>query len=210
MNSSYISSSCTILRSSLLLQILDCTRTRIPIDFPTMTSKRPTLVFVPGSWLSTDIYRSTASQLPDYPSIVIDQPTNKMRPASVDMHEDIDHTRETIENELESGNDVVVIGHSAGGLIGCLGAHGLSKAHRLTTGHSTGVVGYVGVASILPHLGKTIMDMNAEFLIENQNALAAKLGPPVRTFDQIVAAYKFNEVSAPIHSFWKCFSLTNM
>ncbi|KAJ6103377.1 alpha/beta-Hydrolase [Penicillium sp. IBT 16267x] len=159
-----------------------------------MSSKLPTLLFVPGSWLSTDIYRGTAAQLPEYRSVVIDQPTNKMHPASVDMHEDIEHTRIAIENELQSGNDVVTIAHSAGGLIGCLGAHGLSKAHRLTTGHSTGVVGYIGVASLLPHPGKTVTDMNAEFWVAKQNALAAELGPPIRTFDQVAAAYKFNEV----------------
>lgn len=159
-----------------------------------MSSKLPTLLFVPGSWLSTDIYRGTAVQLPEYRSVVIDQPTNKMRPASVDMHEDVEHTRMVIENELQSGNDVVIIAHSAGGLIGCLGAHSLSKAQRLAAGYSTGVVGYIGVASILPHLGKTIMDMNAEFWVAKQNVLAAELGPPTRTFDQIAAAYKFNEV----------------
>jgi pimeloyl-ACP methyl ester carboxylesterase len=152
-----------------------------------MSSKLPTLLFVPGSWLSTDIYRGTAVQLPEYHSVVIDQPTNKMRPASVDMHEDIEHTRMAIENELQSGNDVVIIAHSMGGLIGCLGAHSLSKAQRLTAGYSTGVVGYIGVASVLPHPGKTILDMNAEFrTAAEQNALAA--------------AYKYNEVPTMVLS----------
>ena len=174
-----------------------------------MAAKHPTVVFVPGSWLSTDIYRRTAAQLSDYRSIVIDQPTNNMHPASADMREDIEHTRKTVEDELESGNDVVIIGHSAGGLIGCLGAHGLSKPERLAASQSTGVVGYIGVASILPHPGKTIMNMNTEFWMEKQNALAAELGPPVKTFDQIASAYKFNKVM-PLSSPFKAYSPNNI
>lgn len=163
-------------------------------------SKLPTLIFVPGSWVSTDIYRRTAADLNEFHSVVIDQPTNKLRPASTDMNEDITHTRSIIESELESGNEVVLIGHSAGGLIGCLAAHGLDKKHQLTLGRSTGIIGFIGVASILPHPGKTIINMNEEFWIPKQNALAAELGPPTQTFDEIIAAFKLNEVPAPVSS----------
>jgi alpha-beta hydrolase superfamily lysophospholipase len=126
--------------------------------------------------------------------VVVDQPTNNMHPASADMHEDIEHTCDIIENELKLGNDVVIIAHSAGGLIGPLAAQGLSKVDQLAASQSNGVIGFIGVASILPHPGKTIMDMNTEFWIPKQNALAAELGPPTRTFDQVAAGYKFNEV----------------
>lgn len=159
-----------------------------------MSSKHPTLVWVPGSWLSTDIYRKMASRLWEYRSIVIDQPTNKMRPGSKDMHEDITHTHHIIENELDLGNDVVVIAHSAGGLIGSHATRGLSKIARLSAGRSSGVMGFIGVAALMPFPGKTVAEMIAEFGIPKLNALATKGGPPKTLFEDISAMYTFNEV----------------
>lgn len=152
------------------------------------------LVWVPGSWLSTDIYLRMASRLGEYRSIVIDQPTNKMRPGSKDMHEDIDHTRYIIENELDLGNDVVVIAHSAGGLIGSHATRGLSKAARLYAGQPSGVVGFIGVAALMPFPGKTVVEMIADFGIRKQNSLATKWAPPKNSFEDISEMYTFNEV----------------
>lgn len=111
------------------------------------------------------------------------------------MKEDIENIKSTLTKLADQGNDIVLVMHSAGGLLGNEGAVGLSKPERQAEGKPGGIVAAIYVAAIVPNLGKTILEMNNEFWIPQQTALYEKHGAPYQPFEEYAKNYHFEAVS---------------
>jgi pimeloyl-ACP methyl ester carboxylesterase len=159
-----------------------------------MSAKNPTIIFVPGSWLHPDIYKEETTLLSDFPSEIVILPTTGMRPGSPDMKEDIEAIHAVLTKETEQGNDIILIMHSAGGLIGTEAAKGFSKSERLASDKVGGVVSLIYVAAVIPYLGKNILEMNAEYWKPRQDALFKEKGPPEKSHDEMIQGYVFENV----------------
>ncbi len=75
------------------------------------------------------------------------------------MYGDADYWHEKIQTLVDAGKEVVVFGHSMGGVVGPEGAQGLTKADREKKGLPGGVVHFIFLAAILIDEGETVMTL---------------------------------------------------
>lgn len=83
-------------------------------------SKLPTLVFIPGSWHKPTCYTKITKILQErhgLKCISITLPSTTGNPNAT-FKDDLDAAREAISNEINHGNNVVVVAHSYGGMVG--------------------------------------------------------------------------------------------
>jgi pimeloyl-ACP methyl ester carboxylesterase len=167
------------------------------LDSAAMQPHLPILVLVPGSWLGPDFYQGLAQSLRDYHVELVDQPSTYMSPGSRDLHEDMEHTRTVIEKQIETGQDVVLVGHSAGGHIATLAAEGLAKVSSGPRCGKPGIIGYIGFATIYPEPGLTIPDMNSKYWPQVPPPTA-----PNQTLEEYTAEYRVSDVRQPQTQSW--------
>ncbi|KAH8817402.1 hypothetical protein F5884DRAFT_874420 [Xylogone sp. PMI_703] len=92
-----------------------------------MSAKNPTILFLPGSWLHSDVYKEVAALLKDFPTEILTYPTTNMRPGAPDVKVDVEYVKDILKNHADKGDDMVLLMHSAGGLIGNEAAVGFSN-----------------------------------------------------------------------------------
>lgn len=95
-----------------------------------MSIAKPTIVFVTGAWHSPELYKPLTSALesagytvkaPHLPSVGGEQDSFK---------EDVNVVREAIEASVTAGQDVVIVMHSYGGVVGSEAAEGFSRLDK--------------------------------------------------------------------------------
>jgi pimeloyl-ACP methyl ester carboxylesterase len=108
-------------------------------------SKKPTVVLVPGAWHAPKIYNKIIPLLESHgykcraillPSI--QHPLNKNYEKY--YAEDVAAIRDRVSKIIEEGEDVVLVLHSYGGLVGPDALPGLGKKERTEKGEKGGVV----------------------------------------------------------------------
>lgn len=107
-----------------------------------MPSKLPTLVFVPGSWHKPSCYKRIIRPLQEEHGIKcvsVTLPSTQDDPNAT-FKDDIDAARSAIITETEVGNDVIVIAHSYGGMVGNSAIKGLTNPITTTSNPDTGSV----------------------------------------------------------------------
>lgn len=122
-----------------------------------MVSK-PSIVLVGGSFATPSLYDLVVSRLkesgfdvevPQLPSI------GRREGESPTLADDVAHVRSVLERKADAGKDVLIIGHSYGGVPTTEAIQGLSKADRKKLGKEGGVVRVLYTTAVLPELGQT-------------------------------------------------------
>ena len=105
---------------------------------------KPTLVFVPGAWHTTEYYSkvTTLLETQQYNSIRVTLPSVSSDRSKTFL-DDVNAVRAAIVSETTQGHDVVVIAHSYGGLPGASAIKGLARTKDdagKTSGHVIGII----------------------------------------------------------------------
>ncbi|KAH8700115.1 Alpha/Beta hydrolase protein [Talaromyces proteolyticus] len=136
-------------------------------------SQKPSIVIIPGSFTGPDIYSNFASLLRGrgYEVIVgILQSANRTRPEkAATLQEDAAYFRGVAETLASQGKDVVVVGHSYGGVVATESVKGVIKTEREAHGKAGGVVRVVYLVSVVADIGQG-----------NFEAFGGQLGPFIR------------------------------
>ena len=106
----------------------------------------PTVVFVPGFWEGTECFDAVSHLLSQKSLATKTIPllsTGTISPNNPSMRDDIDHIKSEVEEELNKGEDIVMVLHSGGGFLGSNALEGLSAKSRASQGLKGGVVGIV-------------------------------------------------------------------
>jgi hypothetical protein len=136
---------------------------------------KPTIVIVPGSFTSGSAYETLTSILTkqyNYEVIVGTlQSTSRAPPEKpATMQEDAAYFRGIIEALSNQGKDVVVVGHSYGGIVATESVKKVTKLERQAQGKSAGgVVRVIYLASLIAQIGETALQV-----------IGGQLGPVVK------------------------------
>lgn len=124
-----------------------------------MSSTKPVFVLVPGAWHKSDCFKWLVPEVESagYHTISLDKvSTGDDAPVETTCSDDVQAIRKHIGALVDEGRDVVVVGHSYGGVVASCAAHGLSKAARLQQGNKGGVIGLILIAAILARGGDSV------------------------------------------------------
>ncbi|KAJ9493903.1 hypothetical protein LTR67_006255 [Exophiala xenobiotica] len=127
-----------------------------------MTSK-PTILLIPGSFSHASMYYplQDAIQAQGYECFVNNAPSASRNPPEepATLEDDAVFFRGLIEKLADQGKDVVVVGHSYGGIIATEAAKGAAKSDRQASGKQGGIVKIVYLSAIvLPEGGSNLKD----------------------------------------------------
>lgn len=139
-------------------------------------SKAPTVLIMPGTWHLPSAYDVLKNHLEDAGCVVRVQPLLSLdatEPNSATCQADVDFARQRLLHLIEeNGQDILVVCHSYGGIVGAGAARGLSKKTRQENGKSGGVLGLVFItAFVIPEgvsLGEFMGGKGAPYIINNQ------------------------------------------
>jgi pimeloyl-ACP methyl ester carboxylesterase len=121
---------------------------------------KPTFVFFPGAWHSTNFFDKIISRLKQlgYRCVAVHLPSVGRVPPTKDLEEDIKIIRDTVLRELEAGRDVVTNAHSWSGIPMSSALHGLGKNARQQAGLPGGVTKLTYVTAFLVPEGQSVLD----------------------------------------------------
>ncbi|OQE34903.1 hypothetical protein PENCOP_c015G03793 [Penicillium coprophilum] len=144
----------------------------------------PSIVIVPGAWHRPAHFQSLIDELAkaNYDAEAVTMPAVDSNPPLASWDQDAQAVRQVILNKLDAGKDVVVLGHSFGGVAMSEGAKGLGKKERDAQGLKGGIIKLVYMCAMaLPegqsHIGQLVPQTPEEEELERQRKeLEAKLG----------------------------------
>ena len=78
---------------------------------------KPAFVFIPGGWLTSDVYDGVISRLHNhgYDSVKVELPSLGGKPPAYDFSEDVNIIKETASDLIALGKDVVMVAHGFSG-----------------------------------------------------------------------------------------------
>ncbi|KAF5011076.1 hypothetical protein FDECE_2815 [Fusarium decemcellulare] len=126
-----------------------------------MTVSNPTIVFAPGAWHLASCFdpvcdalksRGWSTEAVPYPSVGAEPPTKT-------IEDDSSALRGVLQRLADKGDQIVLVVHSYGGLVGANAVDGLGYRQRQAQGLSGGVIMFVYMAAFVTPLGKSIKDM---------------------------------------------------
>jgi pimeloyl-ACP methyl ester carboxylesterase len=121
---------------------------------------KPQIVVIPGAWHGPSYMDTVSSKLEQlgYTIHARQMPAVGASNPPKDLSEDVDVARSLVEEAIGSGNDVIAIVHSWGGIVAATGFVGLGKKEREAEGKKGGLirVGYLA-AFIVPE-GVSLLD----------------------------------------------------
>ncbi|OBW64866.1 MAG: Uncharacterized protein AUREO_050680 [Aureobasidium pullulans] len=143
---------------------------------------KPSIVLVPGAWHVPAHFNQVIDKLEDqgYVCLCVNLPTNTRDPLVdsrlLGIEDDVAAIRAAVTNQLDAGNDVVVVTHSYGTVPGTAALTGLNLKARKTAGNTNGVVGVVIISGfILPPDSTMLTIMNnqlpPQYLLETNTSL---------------------------------------
>ena len=137
---------------------------------------RPTIVFVPGSYVLLKAYEPLFDAVSDagYEIKGVHLPT--IGPSSrqgrdgqaPSMYDDAEMIAREVENLADKGKDVVLFGHSYAGVPMSQSTKGLGREARAALGKPGGVVRLAYFASLVPPLGGSAGSLLSRFPEENR------------------------------------------
>ncbi|THY03461.1 hypothetical protein D6D01_10215 [Aureobasidium pullulans] len=143
---------------------------------------KPSIVLVPGAWHVPAQFNQVIEKLEDqgYVCVGVSLPTNTRNPLMdgrlLGIEDDTVATRAAVMNQLDAGNDVVVVTHSYSSIPGTAALTGLSLKARKTEGKTNGVIGVVIISGFILPLGSTMLtimggQLPPQYLLENNGTL---------------------------------------
>lgn len=135
----------------------------------TSNPSKPTIVVIPGGACPVVFYNDLVSSLTKHGH---EAETHNLRSYTDNpkgsepqgLAEDAAYLHEKIEALADQGKDVVVVGHSYGGLVTTDAAHGLSKAERARAGKRGGIVRIIYLTCIVGAVGSSSAETCADRL----------------------------------------------
>lgn len=126
-----------------------------------MTSPNPTIVFVPGSWHTSACFGPVRDALHSrgWKTEAVDNPTVGAEPPVKRLDDDANALRAVLERLAEQGDQIVLVVHSYGGMVGANAAKGLGYRQRQQQGLPGGIVMFMYMAAFVAPLGKSVKDM---------------------------------------------------
>ncbi|KAL4940688.1 hypothetical protein BDV06DRAFT_17205 [Aspergillus oleicola] len=128
-----------------------------------MPSKaNPTIVFSIGSWLTPQPFTTLCSKLNEkgIPTEVPAHPSIGAEPPTKTLTDDIASLRSVLTRLIDDeGKDVIVVGHSSGGISASGAVEGLGKNERVAEGKEGGVIMVVYMAAFVLDKGMSLLDM---------------------------------------------------
>jgi hypothetical protein len=118
---------------------------------------KPTLIFAPGAWSPSTAFDPIFPKLSDYKCRSIAFPSITKATEVKDLEPDTQVVRSAVQEEIDDGQDVIVISHSWAGLPVNSALDGLSKLEREAAGLKGGVVKLVFIAAFLPQIGEGLI-----------------------------------------------------
>ncbi|KAJ5769124.1 hypothetical protein N7520_003683 [Penicillium odoratum] len=121
----------------------------------------PTFVFSLGAWIIPAVYDATRSHLdalgftsvcPAHPSIGAEPPTKT-------LSDDVASFREVLVKLADEGQELVVVGHSYGGVVASCAVEGLNKDARIKEGKTGGVIKVIYLAAFAIDKGQSLLGM---------------------------------------------------
>ncbi|KAL4931091.1 alpha/beta hydrolase [Aspergillus undulatus] len=121
----------------------------------------PTIVFSIGSWLPTASFDTLREKLTEkgIPTEVPAHPSVGAEPPTKTLTDDIASLKSVLTRLVDEGKDVIVVGHSSGGISGSGAIQGLAKANRKASGLNGGIVMVVFMAAFVLDKGQSLLDM---------------------------------------------------
>ncbi|THX64249.1 hypothetical protein D6D08_08029 [Aureobasidium pullulans] len=143
---------------------------------------KPSIVLVPGAWHVPAHFNQVIDKLEDqgYVCLCVNLPTNTRDPLVdgrlLGIEDDVAAIRAAVTNQLDAGNDVVVVTHSYGTVPGTAALTGLNLKARKTAGNTNGVVGVVIISGFILPPGSTILtimggQLPPQYLLETNTTL---------------------------------------
>lgn len=129
---------------------------------------KPTLLIIPGSFAIAQMYYTVLDEIvkldPDIKAYVNNLPSATRNPpeSPASLEDDVDFFQSLIEKIADHGEDVVVMAHSYGGIVGTESVKGMTKAARKEQGKPGGVVRIVYLSAQVPPVGRSLLDQAGE------------------------------------------------
>jgi pimeloyl-ACP methyl ester carboxylesterase len=122
---------------------------------------KPTFIFSLGAWVIPAVYDATRSRLEDlgYPSECPAHPSIGAEPPSTTLSDDVTSFRNALIKLADEGRDLIVVGHSYGGIVTSCAVEGLNKRDRAKVGKSGGVIKVVYLAAFALDKGQSLLRM---------------------------------------------------
>jgi hypothetical protein len=126
-----------------------------------MTSSKPTVLFIPGAWHLPDVFEDTRAALAarGFPSVAVGLPAIGAEPPTKGLKDDTVAVHQEIGRLSDESKQVVVVGHSYGGMVGAGAVKGLGFAERQKAGKNGGVIMLVYMAAFVAKSGTSLLDM---------------------------------------------------
>jgi hypothetical protein len=125
-----------------------------------MSTSKPVIVLVPGAWHKVAQYSPLTNRLRDagYEVHPVDYPSTGPNPTHTTFEPDVKEISSVIESIADRGDDVMVVVHSAAGIIAGSAAKGHSKADREADGKNGGITHLVYIAAFAAPEGVSLYD----------------------------------------------------
>ncbi|KAL5586424.1 hypothetical protein FOBRF1_016294 [Fusarium oxysporum] len=140
-------------------------------------SSNPTIVFAPGAWHLASCFdpirealhsRGWTTEAVEYPSVGAEPPTKG-------LDDDADAVRTVLQRLADKGEQIVLVVHSYGGLVGANAVKGLGYRQRKEQGLPGGVIMFVYLAAFVTPLGLSIKQMLGGQFLPWMNPKVSKL-----------------------------------
>ncbi|KAH7009318.1 hypothetical protein B0J12DRAFT_714941 [Macrophomina phaseolina] len=126
-----------------------------------MAMSKPTFVFAPGAWHSSECFylgferlraRCYATESICYPSYGVKTPNKTLA-------DDVAALRAPLERLANKENEIILVAHSYGGIVAANATEGLGQKSRAEMGKKGGVIMFVYLAAFVVPKGKSMTDM---------------------------------------------------
>lgn len=120
-----------------------------------------TFVFSLGAWIIPATFDATRSRLDalGFPSVCPAHPSIGAEPPTKTLYDDVASFREVLVKLADEGQELVVVGHSYGGVVTSCAVEGLSKEARAKEGKTGGVIKVVYLAAFAIDKGQSLLGM---------------------------------------------------
>lgn len=125
------------------------------------TSEQPVFVLAPGAWHTPDAYEIVQGKLQaqGFESHGVTYPSVGAEPPNKGLFDDAAAVRAEIERHANQGRQIIVVGHSYGGLVIAEAVKGLGYKQRKAEGKAGGVTLVVYLAAFVTPKGASILKM---------------------------------------------------
>ncbi|KAL4901294.1 hypothetical protein BDW74DRAFT_187748 [Aspergillus multicolor] len=125
-------------------------------------TKNPTIIFSIGAWITPPTFDAIRARLSErgIPSETPAHPSIGAEPPNKTLADDVASLRSVLQKLVEvEGKDVVVVGHSYGGVVASCAVEGLAKADREAAGQEGGVSRIAYLAAFALDKGQSLLGM---------------------------------------------------